>query len=129
MHEVIQLPGMEDSPARARRFLLDALDGYPDQLVERAQLLLSELVTNAVVHGEPPVVVNVVIGPSTLRIEVADHGDEAPELRESSMADSHGRGLTIVARLSDHWGIEWRGKGKAVWFGLTTEFHSRWSMN
>lgn len=129
MQEAIQLPGVEDSPARARRFLQVVLDGYPNPLIERAQLLLSELVTNAVVHGEPPVVVTVEIGPSALRIEVVDHGSNAPELQEASISDSHGRGLQLVAGLSEQWGIECRTGGKAVWFRLTTEFNSRWSMN
>jgi anti-sigma regulatory factor (Ser/Thr protein kinase) len=129
LHELLQLPAIEASPARARRFVGDALVAFPVDIVERAQLLISELVTNAVVHGEPPVVVEVETAPSFVRVAVEDQGDQIPMLRNSGISDGHGRGLQIVAQLADQWGVALRRSGKAVWFRLSTVTEQGWSMN
>jgi len=120
LYEVIQLPGVPDSPWRARRFIREALTGLPDTVVETVQLLISELVTNAVVHGSPPVRVEVDIAPSSVSATVTDQGPGAPVLHEQAALDEHGRGLQLVRQLADDWGVEWRTGGKSVWFRLRT---------
>jgi anti-sigma regulatory factor (Ser/Thr protein kinase) len=129
LHEVIQLPGIHHSAARARRFVRDSLPDFPADLVDGAQLLISELVTNAVLHGDPPVFVELQITPLFLRLAVADQGGRAPALHEATASDGHGRGLQIVAHVADDWGVEWHDRGKSVWCSLRTDSNSRWSMN
>jgi anti-sigma regulatory factor (Ser/Thr protein kinase) len=129
LHEAIQLPDNQASPARARRFIREALPDLPDDFVDRAQLLISELVTNAVLHGRPPVHAELEIGPSSLSVAVIDQGSEAPTLHDPTALDDHGRGLRIVGQLADEWGVEWRTQGKSVWFRLGTAFGLMLSMN
>jgi anti-sigma regulatory factor (Ser/Thr protein kinase) len=70
-------------------------------------LLASELVTNAVVHGAPPV-----------EITVGDAHPDVPQPRHAMREDEHGRGLLLVDRLSDRWGVDAHPPGKSVWFEL-----------
>jgi anti-sigma regulatory factor (Ser/Thr protein kinase) len=118
VHEVIQLPGVPEGPARARRFVRESLAGYPEHVIETAQLLVSELVTNAVIHGEPPVRIELDIEPPGVSVSVRDRGEDAPVLREPTQAGEHGRGLHIVRCLADEWGVEREMEGTCVWFRL-----------
>ena len=118
VHEVIQLPGVHEGPARARQFVRDALADFPEHVIETAQLLISELVTNAVLHGEPPVKIELEIDPPGVSVSVRDRGEEAPVLREPTEGGEHGRGLHIVGHLADEWGVESGVDGTCVWFRL-----------
>jgi serine/threonine-protein kinase RsbW len=86
-----------------------------------AVLATSELVTNAIVHGEGAVTVHVWYGSTVLRVEVTDQGEATPVARHDhhDAADS-GRGLMIVDMLATSWGVLPRagGPGKTVWFEL-----------
>ena len=82
-------------------------------------LLTSEIVTNALVHGLPPLTVTVFVGDGVARVEVTDHGPEMPVRLAGGPDDLRGRGLLVVQALSAHWGVETlRGGGKTVWFEL-----------
>ena len=84
---------------------------------EAALLVLSELVTNAVMHGAQPIEVVVSGEADMLRIDVAD-GDAhvpGPELLFASADQSDGRGLHIVNALSEQWGTTIHEHGKSVW--------------
>ncbi|MEV0125718.1 ATP-binding protein [Streptomyces sp. NPDC050703] len=84
-----------------------------------AELLTSELVTNALVHTDDDAVVTASMGPRGLRVEVRDFVGSRPEAREPDTGDStHGRGLVLVQSLADAWGVRAHGVGKAVWFEL-----------
>ncbi|MDV5149095.1 ATP-binding protein [Streptomyces sp. SBC-4] len=92
---------------------------------EVAELLTSELVTNALVHTEHGAVVTATVVPEQLRVEVRDFvaGLEPPhEPPHVPPADdgtrTHGRGLVLVQALADSWGVEEHGAGKVVWFEL-----------
>jgi anti-sigma regulatory factor (Ser/Thr protein kinase) len=99
-------------------------------LVECAQLGVSELVTNALLHGEPPITVRVRGTVEHPRVEVRDSSVEAPilpteELDQPETDDlllTFGRGLSIVARCSEAWGAEIEEDGKVVWFSPATDF-------
>ncbi|WP_435133639.1 ATP-binding SpoIIE family protein phosphatase [Actinacidiphila sp. bgisy144] len=97
----------------------------PDQF-ESAVLLVSELVTNVLVHTDDDAVLAAeVIGmPGTrrLRVEVADRSDDMPHPRSPGELASSGRGLFLIEELADAWGVEPRGDGKSIWFDL---FESR----
>ena len=105
-----------DAVPRARRFVAQALRGLDRAIVEDAELVVTELVTNAVLHGTPPVVLRLSPTPDRVRLEVEDAGRDMPmRMRESTDAMT-GRGLSLVSRLSHGWGVEPTGEsGKVVW--------------
>jgi anti-sigma regulatory factor (Ser/Thr protein kinase) len=89
-------------------------------LCETAELGVSELVTNALLHADPPIVVRVRGTDAHPRVEVLDGSPTPPALRDMTGDDSLmatiGRGLGIVATYSRTWGAEVSGDGKVVWF-------------
>ncbi|MCW2608666.1 MAG: histidine kinase [Frankiales bacterium] len=96
----------------ARRLLREwELD---DDVQDSVLLLLSELATNALVHGHPPVEVRLRLG-STLVLEVHDTASYLPSRRRPGDDDEHGRGLQLVSLLAERWGTRPTARGKAVW--------------
>lgn len=79
------------------------------------ELIVSELVTNAVRHGAPPYALRLLRGESTLTVEVRDGAATAPHLRHAKAGDEGGRGLHICAMLADAWGVRYEEDGKTVW--------------
>ncbi|MBB4711642.1 ATP-binding protein [Streptomyces luteogriseus] len=87
-----------------------------------AELLTSELVTNAIVHTDHDAVLTATVGPHGLRVEVRDFVARRPRLRVPVADDgTNGRGLLLVQSLADSWGVRPHGVGKAVWFELEAE--------
>ncbi|MFE5592566.1 ATP-binding protein [Streptomyces sp. NPDC056549] len=84
-----------------------------------AELLTSELVTNALVHTEHGAVVTATVVPEQLRVEVRDFvpGLERPRVPPADDG-TNGRGLVLVQALADSWGVEDHEVGKVVWFEL-----------
>ncbi|WP_435742400.1 ATP-binding protein [Nocardioides sp. SYSU DS0663] len=97
-------------------------------LVDCAELGVSELVTNALLHGAYPVQVRVRGTVRHPRIEVRDASPDRPVLPSSPLVEgdevllTFGRGLSIVARSSDAWGAEMEGDGKTMWFAPASTF-------
>jgi anti-sigma regulatory factor (Ser/Thr protein kinase) len=92
--------------------------GRPDTS-EVAELLTSELVTNALVHTDADAVVTATVSPDGLRVEVRDFVARRPRPREPVAGDdTGGRGLVLVESLADSWGVCPHGVGKSVWFEL-----------
>ena len=116
----VRLPADRSSPARAREFVHESLEGLAPEVVDDAELLVSELVTNAVLHARTPLEVNIHVGAGEVRVEVHDDSDVLPVARISSDASVGGRGLQLVERVARSWGIERRNRGKVVWFELAT---------
>ncbi|WP_438817685.1 ATP-binding protein, partial [Streptomyces clavuligerus] len=88
-----------------------------------AQLLASELVTNALLHTEQGAVVTATVASSTLRVEVRDFitglpVPDTPSGRRFDSLDTNGRGLFLVQSLADSWGVRAQGMGKVVWFEI-----------
>ncbi|MFF9915759.1 ATP-binding protein [Streptomyces sp. NPDC013457] len=84
-----------------------------------AELLTSELVTNALIHTDHGAVVTATVVPDSLRVEVRDFVSKIPEPRVPIADDgTNGRGLVLVQELADSWGVEAHGVGKVVWFEL-----------
>jgi hypothetical protein len=112
-----------ESPGRARRIIDLALEGEDPELVDRARLVVSELVTNAVVHARTPVEVRIVQLRPGWRIEVTDSSLDPVRTRRPATQARSGRGLEIVERVSDAWGAEFDGAHKVVWaeIGLSPE--------
>ncbi|MEU8623880.1 ATP-binding protein [Streptomyces sp. NPDC048669] len=109
------------SYSRRRAVRLVTEWGYPNRVGEVA-LLVSELATNALLHGSVRgrlFRVHLVLTATTLRIEVSDpRGERLPAVREAQDDDCYGRGLLIVARVADRWGVEPRTVGKTVFAEL-----------
>lgn len=83
-----------------------------------AELLVSELVTNAVLHARTPLWVGVEPRGDHVRVTVADESSLVPRPRSHSLQSGTGRGLVLVERLAARWGVEPRQPGKTVWFEL-----------
>ena len=117
----LQLPHTADSVRRARRTIAAFLDpsDVPESVVDDVLLLVSELVTNAVVHAASPAVVRLDADIERIKVAVADlDGDKAPSVKEPDPLSSSGRGVLLVDRLAARWGVEPQCKGKVVWFEL-----------
>ncbi|MEU5276212.1 ATP-binding protein [Streptomyces asoensis] len=86
---------------------------------ETAELLTSELVTNALVHTDDDALLTATVSPSGLRVEVRDSAAHRPRPRVPGADEAtHGRGLVLVESLADTWGVRAQGGGKVVWFEL-----------
>ncbi|WP_405016821.1 SpoIIE family protein phosphatase [Kitasatospora sp. NBC_00070] len=99
------------------------------ELVDTAELLASELVTNAIRHTDRDAMFTARLYRETvggesrvrLRVEVEDESDLWPTRRTPGEQASSGRGLMLVEALADGWGVEPRGTGKRMWFELTPD--------
>ncbi|MET9515514.1 ATP-binding protein [Streptomyces sp. NPDC002994] len=107
---------------RARRWARSRLAGsgirVDEPLAETLILLISELVTNAVVHTGCPAVLRMLFGTAadgTVRVEVADASARPPKPRHADGDDTNGRGLELVDGLADRWGWQSEGAGKRIW--------------
>lgn len=115
-----QLPADDETVGRARALTSARLGRWHtgDQVRDRALLVVSELVTNAVRFGAGPITVRLVRTGHRLLCEVADRGNGRPRLHHSGRQDDSGRGLRTVHKLSTRWGVRWASEGKAVWAEL-----------
>ncbi|THA62179.1 ATP-binding protein [Streptomyces sp. A0642] len=127
MNETMQLPLLRErffrrerrSVRAAREFVRDALAdwGFGEARADDVVLCVSELATNALVHGVPPGrgyrLMVWLRDAGQVRVEVHDSGDGNPGVREPD--GESGRGLVIVDALADQWGVGERSPGKVVW--------------
>ena len=106
-----------ESPALAREYCdgVLAAAGCQGRFVTDARLVVSELVTNAVLHARTRIELNLVLTTQALRIEVTDLGSGQPR---RTHWDAGGRGLPIVDAIGEAWGIVEQGSGKTVWCEL-----------
>ena len=121
MEVSIQLPSDPTSASAARSFVADTLEtwGVGTYVLQRAVLLTSEVVTNAIVHARSPLTLVVTSTPATVRIGVRDGSRQLP--RQSGGDElNRGRGLLLVEALADRWGTAPEGHGKTVWFELAS---------
>src|SRR4051794_30259683 len=109
------------APGNARRAVRATLAraGH-EEVADTAELLTSELVTNAVRHADDDVVRVDVQSDGVVRVAVTDGSQALPVLRDSGELDTEGRGMALVNRMAQRWGVEVRGRGgKVVWFELS----------
>ncbi|MFE5680894.1 SpoIIE family protein phosphatase [Streptomyces erythrochromogenes] len=108
----------ETAPGRARRFARRALTRWGlEELSDSLELLVSEVVTNAVRYAERPVTLRL-LRTDVLRCEVGDDSPQLPRQRRARDTDEGGRGLFLVNRLARRWGATRLSSGKVVWFEL-----------
>ncbi|CAL9519497.1 hypothetical protein SUDANB176_03822 [Streptomyces sp. enrichment culture] len=109
--------------ADARQQLRELLHDWPDEdQKDSAVLLLSEMLTNVLVHTDTDALLVTDVtgepGERQIRVEVTDTGDDLPHKRRPGEMASSGRGLMLIELLADAWGVAPRGEGKSIWFEL-----------
>jgi serine/threonine-protein kinase RsbW len=122
---VLDLPASLNSAADARRLLNEEMSSLPIGVSEDAQLMTTELITNAVRHGHLPEGARIQVRGYQLsdrvRIEVLHPGTPPPpgyRPREPSTENGTGWGLFLVDRFSDRWGASGDGRPARVWFEI-----------
>jgi anti-sigma regulatory factor (Ser/Thr protein kinase) len=115
----VTLPAEVASTPRARIFVRTALTGIlPADVVSAAELCVSELVTNAVLHAGTPVRLHLAPVPGGIRIYVRDGSPAMPLRVRHSRTAATGRGLSLVTAVSGAWGVDVHDDGKTVWCEL-----------
>ncbi len=111
------------SVARIRRFVVDAARSHDPAIdTDVVALLVSELATNALVHGDGQVRVRVLPRDAGIRVEVGDASPRVPARRTPDLTDEGGRGIALVEALASAWGVKPSpDRGKTVWFELDSE--------
>jgi len=106
--------------AEARRLVAGYLHDRGEDDGEVAVLLVSELVTNAILYGRAPLELRAHTEGSALRVEVRDQEPASPPVLRGDvdLAEVGGRGLQLVDTLADRWGWAAEEQGKVVWFEL-----------
>jgi two-component sensor histidine kinase len=112
----VELPPEPASATRARRLAREQLASVcgPETL-DTVALLVTELVTNAILHARTPLQLQIDTGDDHVRLCVEDASDRRPERRTYASDAVTGRGLTLVEKLASSWGVEATPSGKAVW--------------
>ncbi|TLS45092.1 serine/threonine protein phosphatase [Streptomyces montanus] len=106
------------APGRARRLARRALSRWGlEELSDSVELLVSEVVTNAVRYTSRPVTLRL-LRTDVLRCEVGDDVPQLPRLRQARATDEGGRGLYLVNKMARRWGATRLSTGKVVWFEL-----------
>ncbi len=116
----IPLPAGTMAVPAARRFTAETLGAWQlaDQTQETAELVVSELVGNAVEHGGGSAELRLSLLDGAIRVDVVDGSPELPVLCSPDPVEDRHRGLLIVGALSARWGSEVVGSGKTVWAEL-----------
>lgn len=119
----VLLPTFPGAPSAAREWARrSGCREHAPELLDDALLLISELVTNAVLHGGPPIGLAIDCDGEGLRVRVRDGSTAAPQRGPADDDAERGRGLTLVELLTTTWGVEpvadELGPGKEVWFEL-----------
>lgn len=91
-----------------------------EAVIDVATLLLSELVTNAMRHGNLPITCSAILSGQRIRVEVCDASANPPVVVEAAPDAIGGRGMKLVAALADEWGWQRTDEGKCVWFELNS---------
>ena len=105
--------------AEARAMVRHGLEAWSTgDIAEEIELIADELVTNALVHTDGGALLGLELlpgSPRRVRVEAQDRSSEWPQRRTPGLSATSGRGLLMVEKLADSWGVEPRGSGKAVW--------------
>lgn len=118
------LPCEAESASQARRLVGAALNTWQlSHLIDDGQLIVSELVANAVQHSRSHHVrVSLErLASGRVRVAVSDKSQAQPAVVTPSADEESGRGLLLVGTVADDWGVDYRGWGKVVWAELCTE--------
>ncbi|WP_371577263.1 ATP-binding protein [Streptomyces sp. NBC_01314] len=120
-HLSVEYDPRPTAAAQARAQVRRQLEGWGllDQ-TDTAELLVSELVTNALVHAKSRLKLTLSASHGVLRCEVSDTDGRPPRVRRATRISESGRGMFLVDALARRWGCHQDGPGKTVWFELGT---------
>jgi anti-sigma regulatory factor (Ser/Thr protein kinase) len=123
VRDEVVLPPLPGSVKRARQFVGSALQAIGSgAMADDAVLVVSELVTNAVVHAGTEITVRVMSeADGQVRVEIGDGSPDLPGLRIPNAGSRSGRGLLLVEHFTQQWGVDRTGAGKVVWFIVPQE--------
>ncbi|MFG3017459.1 SpoIIE family protein phosphatase [Streptomyces sp. NPDC048254] len=111
-----EVPADPEHVARARTLTSGQLGAWQlDDLSYTTELVVSELVTNAIRYGGSPIQLRLIRDTTMLICEVSDGSSTAPHLRRARVFDEGGRGLLLVAQLTQRWGTRQTSVGKTIW--------------
>ena len=114
---LLRLRPVPTSAGSARRFVtLTLTDWGCAAIVDAVTLLVSEVVTNAILHARSDIELHISGPGPALRVEVWDSSPAEPTMRRQDKDATSGRGLAIVDVLASAWGVTHRAGGKLVWF-------------
>jgi anti-sigma regulatory factor (Ser/Thr protein kinase) len=114
--EALRLPfSTAEQSAAMRRSAAELLSGQPDETVQDVLLVITELVDNVVQHTEGGGELRVRRDEGTVWVEVHDHSRTFPQLQRHDPRRPGGRGLLLVAAVTDRWGSQPTSTGKLVW--------------
>jgi anti-sigma regulatory factor (Ser/Thr protein kinase) len=115
-----EFPAQTNAPRSARHFLARTLCGWGHAglLLDDAELVVTELATNAVVHARSPFSVLLRPEGAGVRVSVHDHSHIRPLMREPGPLATSGYGLRLVNALAVNWGVQPSTDGKTVWAEL-----------
>ncbi|MDW4905710.1 ATP-binding protein [Streptomyces sp. ADMS] len=123
-HCTVELQALPSRIGQVRRIVSAQLRYWHlDPLIDRASLGVTELLTNVHRHAQPDktCTVEIEVLLDRLTVSVHDHDPRIPELRDADPTATCGRGLAMVAAVSESWGVRPNGEsGKVVWFTLPT---------
>lgn len=116
----LRLPPTRQAPSLARAAVRDCGDAWPVETLHAALIVVSELVTNAFVHGQGTITVAVECRFGAVAITVSDESPRGLMMLNHPADSDSGRGLAVVERLSSAWGVRpaSEGPGKSVWVRL-----------
>ncbi|MEW2492966.1 SpoIIE family protein phosphatase [Streptomyces nodosus] len=115
-----EIPAAPALVAEIRRQVVEQLEVRGlSETAFTAELVVSELVTNAIRYGEHPIRLRLIHDSATLILEVSDSSHTAPHLRRARTYDEGGRGLLLVAQLTQRWGSRHTTDGKTIWAELS----------
>ncbi|MGW1706248.1 SpoIIE family protein phosphatase [Streptomyces sp. NPDC002206] len=110
------LPADPAAVSHARTHIAEKLTAWGlTDAAPTTELIVSELVTNAIRHAQPPIQLRLIHHAGSLVCEVADGSSTSPHLRRARTFDENGRGLFIVAQLAERWGTRHNHHGKTIW--------------
>ncbi|MFJ1653965.1 SpoIIE family protein phosphatase [Streptomyces sp. NPDC088337] len=113
------IPADPSLVAPVRKQVVDRLDDWGlSEAAFTTELVVSELVTNAIRYGTPPIRLRLIHDEAHLTCEVSDTTHTAPHLRRAKTWDEGGRGLLLVAQLTRRWGSRHTAEGKTIWAEL-----------
>ncbi len=92
--------------------------GVNEKVTGVAELLTSEVVTNALLHARSASSLCVFVWPTVIRVEIEDPSSLLPTPRQAGLEAVSGRGLAILSALAQSWGVEPGPRGKRVWFEI-----------
>jgi anti-sigma regulatory factor (Ser/Thr protein kinase) len=112
----VELPPEPASATSARRLAREQLAlNCPSDVLETASLLVTELVTNAILHARTPLRLVIETHPDHVRLGVEDESTGQPEMHHYGPDAVTGRGVALVDHLASSWGVDWTATGKVVW--------------